>query len=269
MNNIYRHYATIIALIAITTLLTGCGGTKVLKEPQPVQLENPLAVTADARMTATLDWVIVRDGPGTWARNADWDEYLLRVRNHSDRTLSIVEITVIDSLQTRVGPRSGRKQLVKGSKATARRYRDSGLPVKAGRGATTLIVAGTAVTAVGVATAYAAAPAAILSGTTSATAAGTAMSGLVLLGPAIAVGGIMRAANNSAVNTEIEKRQTILPLDVPPGQESSLDVFFPLAPSPVMIELVYADDAGRRHTVTIDTSATLDGLHLEEAAEQT
>lgn len=269
MNNNFRQYATIITMIAVSSVLTGCGGTKVLKEPQPVELESPLAVTADARMTATLDWVIVRDGPGTWAKNADWDEYLLRVRNHSDEPLSIVKLTVVDSLQTRIESRLGRKQLVKGSKETARRYRESGLQVKAGRGATTLIVAGTAVTAVGVATAYAAAPAAILSGTTSATAAGTAMSGLVLLGPAIAVGGIMRAANNSAVNTEIEKRQTILPLDVPPGQESSLDVFFPLAPSPVMIELVYADDAGRRHTVTIDTSATLHGLHFEETAEQT
>ncbi len=215
MNNNFRQYVTIIAMIVVSSVLTGCGGTKVLKEPQPVQLENPLAVTADARMTATLDWVIVRAGPGTWAKNADWDEYLLRVRNHSDRTLRIVGLTVVDSLQTRI---------------------ESG---------------------------------AILSGSTSTTAAGTAMSGLVFLGPAIAVGGIMRAANNSAVNTEMEKRQTILPLDVPPGQELSLDVFFPLAPSPVMIELVYADDAGRRHTVAIDTRAVLDGLHFDENVEQT
>jgi len=269
MTNNFRQYAMIITIFAVFSVLTGCGGTKVLKEPQPVQLENPLAVTADARMTAALDWVIVRDGPGTWAKNADWDEYLLRVRNQSDQPLSIVGLTVVDSLQTRVESRSGRKQLVKGSKETARRYRDSGLQVKAGRGAATMIVAGTAATAVGVASAYAAAYGAILSGGTSVGTAGTVASGLIVLGPALAVGGIMRAANNSAVHTEMEKRQTILPLDVPAGQELSLDVFFPLAPSPVMIELVYADDAGRRHTVTIDTRAVLDGLHFDENVEQT
>lgn len=269
MTDKIRRHSKIIAIVSVALGLAGCGGTKVLEEPRPVQLENPLASTADARMTATLDWVIVRDGPGTWARNADWDEYLLRVDNHSDHTLSIVEITVVDSLQTRVESRPGRKQLVKGSKATARRYRDSGLQIKAGRGAGTMIVAGTAVTVVGVASIQAAAYGAILSGSSSIGAAGTAMTGLVFLGPAIAVGGIVRANNNNAVNTEIEERQTILPLDVLPGQEVSLDVFFPLAPSPLMIELVYADDAGRRHTITIDTRAVLDGLHFDETVEQT
>ena len=32
---------------------------------------------------AALDWIIVRDGPGTWAKNVDWDEYLIRVHTKS------------------------------------------------------------------------------------------------------------------------------------------------------------------------------------------
>ncbi len=269
MTNSNRHYARIIAIFAVLSMLTGCGGTKVLKEPRPVELENALATSTDANVEASLDWVIVRDGPGTWARNADWDEYLLRVRSRSDRPLSIVRVTVVDSLQTRVEPQPGRKQLVKGSKKTARRYRDSGVKVKAGRGAGTLIVAGTAATAVGVVSASAAAYGAVLSGGSAVGAAGTAMSGLVLLGPAIAVGGIARGINNSAVNNEIELRQTILPLEVRPGEEAPLDLFFPFAPSPVMVELVYADDSGQRHTITIDTRKVLQGLHFEEMGEHT
>lgn len=268
MTNSNYPLAKIIAVLAAFSILAGCGGTKVLKEPQPLQLEHVLATGADANIEADLDWVIVRDGPGTWARNADWDEYLLRVRNRSGESLSIVDVTIIDSLQTRVESQPGRKSLVKGSKKSARRYRDHGLKVKAGRGAGTMLVAGTAVTAVGVAAAYAAAPAAILSGTSSATAAGTAMGGLVLLGPAIAVGGIARGVNNSAVNKKIKERQTLLPMVVQPGNEASLDLFFPLAPSPVMVELVYEDRSGRRHTVIIDTSAALNGLHFDEAEER-
>ncbi len=269
MTNKIRQYVTLIVVIAVFSILTGCGGTKVLKEPKPVQLENPLASSADDSMTLTLDWVIVRDGPGTWARNADWDEYLLRVSNHSDRTLTILDITVVDSLQTRIESLPGRKQLVKGSKKTAKRYRNSGMKVKAGRGAGTLIVAGTAATAVGVASASAAAYGSLMAGGGSIGAAGTAMTGLVLLGPAIAVGGIARGINNSAVNSEIEERQTSLPMDVAPGQETSLDLFFPVAPSPVMIEVVYADDSGRRYSLNVDTSTVLPGLHLDEPGEQT
>ena len=178
-------------------------------------------------------------------------------------------MTVIDSLQTRVESQPGRKQLVKGSKKTAKRYRDSGMKVKAGRGAGTMLVAGTAVTAVGVVSVSAAATSALASGAATAGSAGAVAGGLVLLGPAIAVGGIARGINNSAVNTRIEERQTLLPLEVPPGQEASLDLFFPLAPSPVMIEVVYADDSGQLHTISIDTRTVLRGLHVEEAGEHT
>jgi hypothetical protein len=157
-------HASIIALLLGTGLLAGCGGTKVLKEPQPIETTQPLAARSDKGVTATLDWVIVRDGPGTWARNADWDEYQLRVSNQSDQPIKITEVFVVDSLNTRIESQSRRKSLVKGSKKTARRYKKSGIKVKAGAGAGTMLVAGAAVTAVGVSTAYGVANAAILSG---------------------------------------------------------------------------------------------------------
>ena len=68
--------------------VAGCGGTKVLKEPQPLQTTQPLAANSDQEVVATLDWVIVRDGPGTWARNADWDEYLLSTFSGSVTSLT-------------------------------------------------------------------------------------------------------------------------------------------------------------------------------------
>ena len=58
--------------------LFGCGGTKVLKESRPMQITQPLGLASDQQKKATLDWVIIRDEPGMWAKNADWDEYLLR-----------------------------------------------------------------------------------------------------------------------------------------------------------------------------------------------
>lgn len=254
------------ALIAATCLLAGCGGTKVLKEPQPMQTTRPLVEASDQRVTATLEWVIVRDGPGTWAKNADWDEYLLRINNRADQPVNITKLAVVDSLDVQVAPQPGRKQLVKGSKATARRYKESGVKVKAGRGAGTMLVAGAAVTVVGVGAATAAAAGAALSGGAAAGTAGAAAGGLLLLGPALAVGGIVRAANNSQVNNEIELRQTMLPIEIPASSETRLDVFFPLAPSPQRVELTYADATGE-HTIVMDTSGVLDGLHIDMPAE--
>lgn len=243
-------------------VLSGCGGTKVLKEAQPIQTTQPLATVSDQQVTAILDWVIVRDGPGTWAKNADWDEYLLRIRNLSDQPIQVTRIIVVDSLDTRIESQPKRKQLVKGSKQTARRYKDSGIKVKAGRGAGTMLVAGAAVTVIGVGAASVVA----VSGATVAGSAGAAAGGLLLLGPALAVGGIVRGVRNSAVSKQIEQRQTVLPLELSAGEELPLNVFFPLAPSPGMVELSYTDVTGE-HSLTIDTSTSLNGLHIGDPKE--
>jgi hypothetical protein len=106
-----------VAFLLSVTLVAGCGGTKVLKETQPIQTTQPLAAISDQRVEATLDWVIVRDGPGTWAKNADWDEYLLRVSNRSDQPIIVTQLAVVDSLDTRIEPQSGGSN----SSRTARR----------------------------------------------------------------------------------------------------------------------------------------------------
>lgn len=255
-----------VAILTGGSLLTGCGGTKVLKEAQPMQVTQPLAEISSEEVTVTLDWVIVRDGPGTWAKNADWDEYLLRVRNQSGLPLHVSQLVVVDSLDTHISPESGRKQLVKSSKKTARRYKESGIRVKAGRGAGTMLVAGAAVTTFGVGAAYATAYGAAMGGVASSGAAVAAAGGLLLLGPALAVGGVVRGVNNSKVNNEIELRQTTLPIEVPAGEEIGLNVFFPLAPSPKEIQVTYIDNGGE-HTLLIDTSMALGGLHIDVAEE--
>lgn len=248
-----------IAFLLSACLLAGCGGTKVLKEAQPIQTNKPLAATSDQQVSATLDWVIVRDGPGTWAKNADWDEYLLRVNNQSDRSIMVTRLTVVDSLDTRIESQPGRKQLVKSSKKTAKRYKESGVKVKAGMGVGALLASGAAVTVAGVGIGVATMGPVL--GAASA-GAGAAVAAGLLLGPALAVGGVVRGVNNSKVNTQIEQRQTVLPLEVAANEDLALDVFFPLAPSPKMVELVYTDATGE-HRLVIDTSTALDGLHID------
>ena len=138
MKNLLVQFAFLLLLPG----LSGCGGTKVLKEPEALTVTQSLATASDRHLSGTLDWVIFRDGPGTWARNVDWDEYLIRVQNLGDDSLQITKVIVVDSLGTRIEPRQNRKQLVKGTKETKRRYKGEGLKVKAGLSGGVLLGAG-------------------------------------------------------------------------------------------------------------------------------
>ena len=228
------------------------------KDPEALVVPQPLATASDQNLSATLDWVIFRDGPGTWARNVDWDEYLIRVYNSGDDSIQLTNITVIDSLGAPAEVGVSRKKLVKASKKTKKRYKGQGLEVKAGVSAGTLVAAG----AVTMAAAASAAGVATLG--SSALIAGAATG--ILLAPVLAVGGIVRGVNNSKVNDQIESRQTLLPITLQQDEERNLDIFFPLSPSPRQVQLTYVDSQGE-HTLIVDTHVALEGLHLVKAAE--
>lgn len=242
--------------LLIACVVAGCGGAKVLKVPQPIAKTQALASVSDHHVTATLDWIIVRDGPGTWAKNAFWDEYLLRFSNESDQPVRLMELIIVDSLDTRISAHHGRKQLVKGSKQTVRRYKESGMTVTAASGQ----LYGTAAIAMTTGAVLGAMSGGAFVGAGTAVAAGA----VLVAAPVLAVGGLVRGVNNGAVNTQIEERQTILPLDVPAGDELALDVFFPLGPSPQTVELTYTDATGE-YLIVLHTSAVLNGLHIESS----
>ncbi len=239
--------------VAMLAVLGGCGGTKLLKEPQQLTAQDALAAGSDAAVSATLDWVIVRDGPGTWARNADWDEYLVALRNDSPEPVTITAVTVTDSSGHRHDSIASRKKLVKASRQTAQRYKGQGIEVKAGLGGGALAVAGGLSASVG-----AGAGVAAIYG--SGAAVGVT-AGALVLAPVLVVGGVVRGVNNSKVNVTIEARQTPLPLQVEPGSTQVLDLFFPIAPSPIEVRIDYTGASGE-NSIVLDTRDALQGLHL-------
>ena len=94
---VFQKIISTLVIVNLICLLTGCGGTKVLNEPLPLSNTQPLATASDKNVSAMLIWVIVRNGPGTWAKNADWDEYLVNVVNESKESIQIINVTIIDS----------------------------------------------------------------------------------------------------------------------------------------------------------------------------
>ena len=248
---------TFLSLAIVTLGIAGCGGAKVLKKPEPFETKQPLAMVSDERLVSSFDWVVVRAGPGTWAKNADWDEYLLRFKNLSGSPIQITNVRVYDSLGTRIETQTDRKSLVKSSKQTKRRYRESKIKVKAGMGTATMLAAGTAVGVVG----FGMAGASAAGGMGAASSAGAGAGAVLLAAPIIAFVGIKRGVNNSKVNKEIIRRQTMLPMDIPPSKELSANLFFPLSPSPTHVEIIYTN-AENEYRLLIDTQEALNGLHL-------
>ena len=251
-----------IAILATVVSLPGCGGTGLLKDPLPLSDGPAVAAASNEHLLVTVDSLIVRDGPGTWARNADWDEYRLTVRNLSEAPVRLERVLVIDSLDRAVETAASRKELVRQSRKTVRRHRDAGLDVKAGAGTSTLVASGTVVTAMGLGTVSAAGTGALVSGgMASVGGAAAAASGMLLVGPALAVGGVARGVNNARVNEQIETRHTGMPTLIPAAEAIHLRLFFPITPSPQRLVLAYRDGEDAAHHVVVDTSSVLAGLH--------
>jgi len=253
--------------IACAVILSGCGGTKILKEPLALEITKPLVTASDPNISAELIWVIIRDGPGTWAKYADWDEYLVNVVNESGEAIRIIDVTIVDSLGVRHATNADYKELVNESKETIKRYKDSNLTVKAGIGAGTIMAVGGATMLgagyVGAAAAQAALFDVAMGGASAGTAVGTAavVGGLVVLVPAVIGISIVRSNNRNKVAREIRKRHTLLPLTIKSHEDLFLDIFYPLAPSPTQFEITYMV-AGAEETLVVNTSEALNGLHL-------
>ncbi|MEO5628969.1 MAG: hypothetical protein ABIQ62_04260 [Thermomonas sp.] len=248
--------------------LTACGGgTKLVRKPAPIP-ENlrAIALAKDAQLAAELRFVIVRNGPATWAKNADWDEYLLSVGNVGQVPLRIDSVTVTDSRGHASQTHSDRSALVVASKQTTKRYRDAGLKVEAGRGGAGLIAAGVGAGVLGVGGAYAAALGSVMGGGAGAAGGGAAAAGgLILAAPVLLGVGIMRMVNNGKVDDRIEDRATALPLTLASGTQTALDLFYPLSPSPQVVVVHYYDGQVDQR-LEIDVSKPLAGLHLPAGA---
>jgi hypothetical protein len=238
----------LLSLSVLALGMSGCGGTRLVKDAPPVpQPARPLAAATDASLGARLDGVLLRNGPGAWASNADWDEYLMQVDNHGAGPISVTRIAVRDSLGTLLTPESDRGRLVKASRQTVRRYKESGIEVQAGRGGNRLLASGDT--------------------SSGAAALGVAL-GLIVGGPIVAAIRITRVVRNGEVANRIEQRHTPLPLAVAPGRAAALNVFFPIAPSPQRLEITYSDANGE-HRLALDTRHALEGLHLDRSSTAT
>src|SRR6188472_3298243 len=86
-------FAAVLALAA-----GGCGAPIVLPDSAPVAQSQPLVDASDSRVAVSVNTIVVRNGAGSWVRDAPWDEYRFRIRSCSGRALRLEKITLVDAL---------------------------------------------------------------------------------------------------------------------------------------------------------------------------
>ena len=129
------------------------------------------------------------------------------------------------------------------------------MEVKAGLGGGAMLAAGvlggTAAVGAGAAALY------------MSSAAAAATLGVLLAAPALAAGGVVKSINQHRVDERISQLHAALPFSLGPDETRGVNFFFPLAPSPRKLEVIYlvtGEDSERM--LEVDISSALEGLHL-------
>ncbi len=201
-----------------------------------------------APVAANLASVITDGSPGSWKREAFWDEYIVTLRNTEDQPLQVVSITLVDFDGASLSPGADPWALERQSKTLERKYRDAG--VTFARIAAPRILVASAEPAVIASAGIGAAGAAAVA---TATAVALPVYGLATWG--------RNRHYKAAIKKEFDRRRLPLPLRLAPGETRTGSLFFPMVPNPRALALNWASAS-----VSADSVLGLEflrGLHIK------
>jgi hypothetical protein len=243
MKQASRSLACALGCLAVC-LATGCVSSKYKfagKKTPPARALN--VQFPPAPLDSSLASVVTDGGPGSWKREAFWDEYVVALHNTGDQPLQISSASLVDFEGV---PRSAGTDpwaLERESKSLERKYRDSG--VAFARVAAPRVLVSTAepvvVANAGIGAAGAAAAA-------TATAVALPVYGLASWG--------LNRHQKAAIKAEFGRRRLPLPLSLAPGETRTGSLFFPMVPNPRSLNLDWSNDSGSG-----DSALALDFLH--------
>lgn len=261
------------ALIIAALTLTGCvsRGYKLADKnaPPPVALNlssapvaavapepaDANAATSAAPAEAVVRTVIVYQGPGSWKREAYWDEYVVTVTNRGEAPLIVNGATLLALNGESTLPGEDPWKLERIGKTWWQS--NAGDQTK-----TYLLLGGGTVAGFGTVVASVFAGGGIFAPLTggAAVAAGVGTAAVVAL-PLVAVGSVgLNIHRKHQVEAEFKRRRLVLPLTLAPGQSIDGSLFFRATPSPSELRLhTGAPDETRNVTVSL---APLASLHL-------
>jgi len=191
--------AVLLIVVGVMTLV-GCISPRyrMARKDTPPAVPVNLVITRPP-LQLHVNTVIIYKGPGSWKREALWDEYVITLANQGDQPISIAPPTLIDFASASLDPGVDPWNLEKKSKTLEQRYRSAG-------------VAFARNTLPGVAILGAGAASVAASGVFSAGAATAATATVVALPVYYIVVFSVNHANKSAVKAEFARRRLVWPL---------------------------------------------------------
>jgi hypothetical protein len=249
----------VITILALGLALTGCVTSKKYKM---AKADTPAAKPLDWNVSVppaelTLKTLIVFKGPGSWKREARWDEYVVQCANHGSEPLMLDSATLIDLLGAPQVPGSDPWALEKQSYTNWDKYGKTGLKLLAGAGA--VVVYGGFATSVALS--------GIMGGATASSGAVFAANAIPIVAVVdVAAVAVMNHNNKKKVMAEFDRRRLVLPVRVAPGGVAEGSLFFPMTPGPQ--RLIVHGRIGSQPLDLILELKPLAGLHLKPKEEK-
>lgn len=255
MNQTQSKACSVMLIFSLLTLL-GCGGPRINNKPQQLENQGPLKSLVDQHIELVLNNLLVRNTPGSWAKDANWDEYIFSLKTTESVDAVILQSAYIEDIMgDEHFSQNTRKTLNQSTKALKKKYKKAGYKVKIGAGSTHA-------SAVGISLALGSG---VTAGAVTATGSiGTLTSvgvGVAVAVPALVISGVTKLVYNTRVNNRIQERQTLLPMTIT-NDEQVVDLMFPAVPLPQKLVVSYLYDEVP-HRLEIDLTEVTTGLHIK------
>jgi len=257
-----KTHPRLLPLVAasIALALSGCVSARyksAAKDTPPAVALNLTA--AQPPVEATVNTAIVFHGPGSWKRDAYWDEYVVSVANHGSAPLVVDAAALTDFRGDTTGPGDDPWLLEKASLSRRDEINRpaNGVLVQIGQG---YLVVGASGLAVGAAFTT-------ITGTAAAGAGGfvASLAGAAIL-PFYIGGAVYRnISSRHDIEHEFAHRRLVLPATVAPGGVVQGSLFFRISPGPQRLVLV--GRSGAEPVEAVVDLTPLKGLHLQPDAD--
>ncbi len=247
----------VAALLSATLALSGCVSSKY-KLAKSTDIRPPIAInlaSTQPPLETMVNTVIIYQGPGSWKREAYWDEYVLTFANRGDSPLTIDAISITGLARTATPSGTEPWSIEKES----RTLQDQGFGLA--KDTAVQIGGGIATIAAG-----AAAGAGTFGLVFGGLGAGVGVVGATILGavalPAFIGGSIYaNVSSRHEVEREFARRRLQLPVTLVAGQVAQGSLYFPITPGPR--QLVLKGRAGKQPVEATLDLARLASLHLK------
>lgn len=242
-----------------TILLTGCVSAKYKMAPVKSPAPPSLGLKAVSPVgSATLHAVIVFHGPGSWKKDAYWDEYVVSVTNDGVQPLTVNTPILCGDDNEKLFAGAVPWPVERISRQRLKVAKRTGRNIMLGAGATAAWVGSAALIASNIT---------IWGGVTSGSAMAAGAVGFVGI-PLVALGsGVRTLMARNAIEKQFERRRFRVPVTLPPGATHSGSLFFPITPAPRQLSLRCLAQDGTVQELVIDLSQLAD-LHLAPTLAQ-